>query len=73
MKDASHWIIGILLSVIFSLVSFMAYREMGRLDRSISVLHERVNTVMGQKADTEDFQRELNFVWKEIDRLRDKK
>jgi predicted outer membrane lipoprotein len=73
MKETSHWIIGILLSVIFSLVTFLAYREMGRLDRNISVLHERVNGVIREKADKEDTQRESNFIWKEIDRLRNKK
>jgi len=70
MKDVRTWIIGVLLTVIFGLVGFSVHREAGRLDRGVEVLHGRVNDVIKNKADKEDMQRELNYVWKSIDELK---
>lgn len=66
------WIIGILLSMIVALVSYSTHRETGRLDIQIRVIHERINDVIKTKADKEDVQRELNYVWKIVDRKEDK-
>ena len=73
MKDARTSIIGILLTVIFSLVAFSVHREVDRLDRSIEVLHMRVSANIKTKADKEDMQRELNHVWKSIADLKKRK
>lgn len=64
MKDSKDWLIAILLSVIFGLIAFSVNREMSRLDRSIMVLHQRVNETLKTKADKED----LNTLWKVVDR-----
>ena len=66
MKDTKSWIIAILLSIIFALIGFSVSREMERLDRNITVLHERVNDVCRSKADKEA----VNHIWGEINRLR---
>lgn len=63
-------LIKVLIAIIFGLVTWSAHREVGRLDNQVTVLHTRVNGVISQKADREDFQRELNYIWKEINRLR---
>ena len=70
MKDVKDWIIGILLTIIFGLIAFSVNREMHRLDRGVEVLHTRVNDVIKNKADRDDVQRELSYVWKNIDELK---
>lgn len=70
MKDGRTWIIGVLLTVIFSLIAFSVHREVDRLDRSVEVLHMRVSDVIRNKADKEDVQRELNYAWKSIEELK---
>ena len=44
-KRTLKWIIAILLSIIFGLVTFTVERELSRLDKSIEVLHERINRI----------------------------
>jgi len=68
MKDAKSWIIAVLLSIIFALIGFSVNREIGRLDRNITVLHERVNGVIKSKADRSD----VRHIWKEINRNRER-
>jgi hypothetical protein len=65
-------LIKVLLAIIFGLVTWSAHREMGRLDTQIEVLHKRVNSTLILKADKDDFTRELSYIWKEINRLREK-
>ena len=64
MKDSKDWLIAVLISVIFGLIAFSVNREMSRLDRNITVLHQRVNEALKTKADKED----LNTLWKVVDR-----
>ena len=64
MKDTKDWLIAILLSVIFGLIAFSVNREMSRLDRSIMVLHQRVNDTLKTKADKED----LGRLWGQVNR-----
>lgn len=45
MKDTRDWIIAVLVGVIISLIGWSVHREIGRLDRNITVLHERINKV----------------------------
>ena len=59
MKDAKLWIIGILLTVIFSLIAFSVHREMDRLDTQIEVLHRRIN---GNEKDIDGVQNDLSFL-----------
>ena len=64
MKDSKDWLIAVLLSIIFGLIAFSVNREMARLDRSIMVLHQRVNDALKTKADKED----MATLWKVVDR-----
>ena len=64
MKDSKDWLIAVLITVIFGLIGFSVNREMSRLDRNITVLHQRVNETLKTKADKED----LATLWKIVDR-----
>jgi len=68
MKD--EWIIKILIAVIIGLISWSAHREITRLDRSVEVLHQRLNGALQTKQDRDDTRREFSHVWDEIKRLR---
>lgn len=68
MKD--DWLIKILLGIIFSLFIWSANREIAKLDKSVTVLHQRINMSEKLKADKEDVNREHSQIWKEIYVLR---
>lgn len=68
MTDKS--LIKVLIAIIFGLITWSAQREMGRLDTQIEVLHRRVNEVIGNKVDKEDFNRELQHIRESFRKLR---
>jgi uncharacterized protein YxjI len=68
MKD--DWLIKILLGIIFGLFVWSANREIAKLDKSVTVLHQRINMSEKLKADKEDAIREHGQLWREIYRLR---